>query len=238
MFGIFQIFAFISTSILMAKSDITLSCDDSIDISSGSFNFNRSISFDGKLYEYGLYSMVDYVIENDQKKNVTPYARACIYKDRLPCKFSESINITKGTIDQNGLIKFNYMDFPNGTYAKISYNYQIISKEEQNDKNETIYRNYFERGDTAEYLRGCVCNRMPCIRFCCSKPNQIYVKGRCLDGSQTNLDLPIKIKDGNVSSSNFKDHFYYVTGQYCGKMNSTRSNFYIQDVRFISIIFN
>lgn len=70
----------------------------------------------------------------------------------LPCDFQDSINITGGTNETNGSIKFNNIIFSKDEYAKIDY--FLIS--------ESV------RVLTPSYLRGCPCKVRSCIRLCCS----------------------------------------------------------------------
>lgn len=229
-----NIFAFI-IFILYNYLDITsadeLPCDysKSKDISSGVLNFNRSITFEGKIYEYGLYSMIDYKNDTGIVEKIEPYARACIYEDHLPCKYSDSININSGVVKENGLVEFDHMEFPNGTYATVAYDYQISAKEHKNKRNETIYLNYFKRIPKPNYLRGCACNRKSCVRFCCKTPYLTFVNGKCV-GENKNVNLPIRNKDNEFSMTDFKEHFYYVTKRVCGNITAPNDDFEIHHV--------
>lgn len=70
----------------------------------------------------------------------------------LPCDFQDSINITDGTRELDGSIKFNNISFARDQYAEINY-FQI---------SETV------RIFSPSYYRGCPCNVKTCIRLCCS----------------------------------------------------------------------
>lgn len=206
----FSLFIFIAINVFSISIANELPCDfsQSDDISQGILNSNRSITFNGQLYEYGLYSMINYTIINDEKIYVEPYARACIYDDRLPCKFSESINITDSVSDENGLIVFDHMEFPKGTYATVAYTLQITNKDDFDE---------FTRKPTSKYVRGCVCNRKSCIRFCCSTPYHLYIDGKCIANDEDkNVNVPIRDSNNVMKHVNFKDHFYYVTKKACG----------------------
>lgn len=135
-----------------------------INITSGILNENYSITYNGKLYEYGLYQI------NTIKDNVEHYY-AC-ESDSLPCKFSDSLNITNGKTLKNGTILFGYMQFPIETYANVSYKYNVTLKTVKID-NENINVDYFTRVETAIYQRGCVNKSKPIIRFCCLSPYDI-----------------------------------------------------------------
>lgn len=207
--------------------------DSSLDISSGILNKNGSITHNGILYRYGLYSMVNYIMENRKEKPVKPYARACIYKDSLPCKFSESIRIAveNSKPDINGTITFNHMKFPKGTYANVFYDYKLSTRNITNEANENITVSYVMRVKVPIYLRGCVCNRKPCIRFCCPDPYQ-KMKGHFC-GAHMNVDLPILKEDDQESTSNYKNNFYYVTKRLCGHVTIAEDEFEIDDVGLI-----
>lgn len=220
------LFEWMFLNILFTHGANQLECnyDSSENISSGILNDNRSITYNGKLFWFGLYSMVNYTIENEVKKEVEPYPRACIYEDRLPCKFSESINITGGLIDENGLIRFDHMEFPIGTYANISFKYKIKTFENTFD--------HFTRVETPEYVRGCVCNRKSCVRFCCPSPYHIFVHGNCKLKQQHDVNLPIRNNNNDFSMENFKDHFYYVTSKFCGTLTQPEDDFEVHHVSF------
>lgn len=70
----------------------------------------------------------------------------------LPCHFLDSINITNGIFHPNKSIIFGGNVFPEGQYAEIDY----------------ILNEGSERETVKQHLRGCLCNRKPCVRFCCS----------------------------------------------------------------------
>lgn len=191
------------------------------DISPGILNANGSIEFEGELFEYGLYSMVNYTMENGKRAEVAPYARACIYDNPLKCRFYESINITGSTPDENGLIVFDHMEFPLGTYAKVAYALKVTTKNE---------KEFFTRVPTPEHVRGCVCNRRSCVRFCCPSPYQLFVNGKCAHRDDSHIDLPIRIKDSAVKIVDFKKHFYYVTKKACRLLVQAEDEFHINQV--------
>lgn len=233
---VFFVFEFMAIAIIQGENILKCDYTSSIDISSGVLNANRSISYNGKLYKYGLYSMVNFKYENGQRKKVKAYARACVYEDHLPCKFSESIKITEAIHDQKNVVRFDYMEFPEGTYAYVSYDYRITSKEILNYKNESIQVDYFERINTSAYLRGCVCNRKPCIRFCCTSPYQLVENGRCGNLIHKNIELPIRNSNNMLSISNFEYYFYYVTKRQCSRVTFSAEIFEINFVRLFNTI--
>lgn len=81
------------------------------------------------------------------------YRSDALYANKvLPCDFQDSINITGGTNETNGSIKFNNIIFSKDEYAKIDY--FLVS--------ETV------RILTPSHLRGCPCKVRTCISLCCS----------------------------------------------------------------------
>lgn len=68
----------------------------------------------------------------------------------LPCDFSDSINITDGILYSNNSIIFDDLEFPLGQYVKLDH---------------TLV-NGIAPVTVTPYTRGCICNRMPCIRLC------------------------------------------------------------------------
>lgn len=210
---VFLFFSSIFSYALTLSNEVELDCehDESIDISGGKLNYNYSITHNGKLYRFGLYSM-NYTIDENGKKKIVE-ARACA--DALPCDYFESIDITGGTLDQNGTMIFEHMEFPQGTYAKVTYTLKKFHKIVLDAKNETIGVAYYTRAPKPEYTRGCVCNRKSCVRFCCRKPTQILEHGVCIDSDETDVHLPIKNRENEVSTLNFKDHLYYVNFLTC-----------------------
>ncbi|XP_031622142.1 G-protein coupled receptor Mth2-like [Contarinia nasturtii] len=69
----------------------------------------------------------------------------------LPCKYLDSINITDGIRQHDDSILYNGITFPKDQYTKVNYK---LEKGE-------------ERVFVEPYIRGCVCNKKPCIRLCC-----------------------------------------------------------------------
>lgn len=162
--------------VLGVQCDDDLPCEyeNSIDISSGTKNLNESITYKGKVYKFGLYSMIDWKIENGKNITVNPYARACVYNDALPCDYYESTNISGGKKQLNGSVIFGHMEFPKEWYANVSYKY--ATKTANVTKNgRTIEVTRLIRNKVDQYLRGCVCNRFPCIRFCSNPKNSMEI---------------------------------------------------------------
>lgn len=71
--------------------------------------------------------------------------------NRLPCKYIDSIDISDGELQPNQSIVYDGVEFTPADYAKEDYDGdagdQIIPQQ--------------------SHIRGCLCNRKPCIRFCC-----------------------------------------------------------------------
>lgn len=69
----------------------------------------------------------------------------------LPCKYLDSINITDGVRQHDDSIVYDNIIFPKDQYTKVNYK---LEKGE-------------ERVTVDPYIRGCLCNKKPCIRLCC-----------------------------------------------------------------------
>lgn len=69
----------------------------------------------------------------------------------LPCDFFDSLNITDGARQTNESILFNGLEFPAGQYVNLNYTLKYD----------------IEHVTVTPYIRGCICNRMSCIRLCC-----------------------------------------------------------------------
>lgn len=69
----------------------------------------------------------------------------------FPCDFFDSVNITDGINLNNQSIIFDGIEYPKGQYAVFDY----------------IITNGIDRSSVDPHIRGCLCNRMPCLRFCC-----------------------------------------------------------------------
>lgn len=136
--------------------------------------------------------------------------------NNLPCKFMQSIDITGEIVHPNGSIFFDYMEFPIGTYANVSYKIQSELIRPFPGCNYEEY--HYKRIPTKAHLRGCVCNRKSCIRFCCKKSYQIFKNGKCIDDHYKNVQLPMLDKNGHFFSGNLKDHFYYVNRKPCSNL--------------------
>lgn len=79
------------------------------------------------------------------------WSNGFILSRELPCHYLDSINITDGIKQKDGSILYNKNRFTKDQYTKVNY----------------ILENGVERIIVPPYLRGCLCNNKPCIRFCC-----------------------------------------------------------------------
>lgn len=77
--------------------------------------------------------------------------RVSALSTELPCQFLDSINITDGSLQQNKSMIYDGVEFTAADYAQVDY---------------TLNRGV-ERIPAESHIRGCLCNRKPCIRFCC-----------------------------------------------------------------------
>lgn len=79
--------------------------------------------------------------------------RNCVFcrSVELPCKFLDTVNITEGHKVNNESILFEGIEYPNGQYAEFDY----------------IENNETDHTSVEPHIRGCLCNRKPCMRICC-----------------------------------------------------------------------
>lgn len=207
------------------ENDLPCDYENSINISSGILNSNQSITHEYKLYEFGLYTLINYKIENGKNISVEPYFRACIYNDSLPCKFSDSINITDGQLLNDSLFQFDYMLFPKDTYANVTFKYIIKSKDVLGKTFD-----FFTRISVPTYRRGCVCNRKSCIRICCPSPYHELNGKQCIKTSNKDISLTSIDENYNKINVHLRDKFYYVTSKFCGKITEPDNSFFINEV--------
>lgn len=69
----------------------------------------------------------------------------------FPCNFFDSVNITDGRKLKNQSIIFDGIEYPKWQYAEFDY----------------IINNGIDRSSVHPHIRGCLCNRKPCLRLCC-----------------------------------------------------------------------
>lgn len=148
-------------------------------------------------------------------------SKSILSANYLPCHYFDSTNITDGIIYSNGSVIFDFMEFPIGTYANVTY--KIENKLIKPFPGCNYKENYYKYNLVSSYRRGCVCNRKPCIRFCCKKPYQIFANGKCVNGNDKNVQLPILNKMGKQFSGYLKEHFYYVNRKTCSEPTMTNN---------------
>lgn len=134
-------------------------------------------------------------------------AQSNAYLDNInvPCKSLDSLNITDG--DQNindGSITFNGIVYPKTLYG--TYDYEFV--------NETY------RQPVAPHVRGCGCDRNPCIRMCCPRGQFLTKKDRHCVASDRVYNLSVSVFDGrNFFERNVFEFFNYVVGIPCQSAN-------------------
>lgn len=129
----------------------------------------------------------------------------------LPCKYSDSINITGGDHHDNGSIVFESTEFRQEHYATINY---IM----ENGENKTV----------ETYDRGCICNLKKCIRLCCAIVSSVDDdEGFC------NRDKPKTIDEINqeVQSHEINSRDEFVFGYVVDAFNESMQKglFYAED---------
>lgn len=116
----------------------------------------------------------------------------------LPCHFHDSINITDGTLQSNNSLTFNGIDFPENQYAEVNY----------------ILENEDDYVEVQPHIRGCLCNRKPCIRLCCPFGSITQNKnehGNCYPHEAAkNLEAQILDENNELKNVRFDQHFSFV----------------------------
>lgn len=179
---------------------------DSINIENGSTNADRSITFEHITFNSGRFATFDYVLTKNEggfleRRAAKPHIRGCL-DNKLPCEYFESVDISAGSLSDDGSVKLGHMTFPPEQYGLISY--QI--------KNGHITES------VAPHRRGCVCNRQTCVRLCC-KAGSLYVTGMgCVEhdaAAAANISMIIRTRDGELKRTRLADRFGYVSGKSC-----------------------
>lgn len=131
------------------------------------------------------------------------WCNASILSDKLPCHYLDSINITDGVRQSDGIILHNGIRFAKDQYAQINYKYKL------NDGDERI--------TVAPYIRGCLCNNdnKPCLRLCC--PNGTFYKPgapeeeRCLNHTEaTQFQTNVINENNKIEKRVLDEYFAYV----------------------------
>lgn len=127
-------------------------------------------------------------------------------RNRLPCKYLDSINITDGIRHiEDDSIEFDGMMFTKSQYAVIDY--------------------VLEHGRTHKlvkpYVRGCGCEIKPCIRLCCPY-DSFYQNRSCHRHNNNNnnkrvqrLEIAVLNEQKQTKSIILDHHFAYVTDRSC-----------------------
>lgn len=134
----------------------------------------------------------------------------------LPCDFLDSVNISGGEFRSNRTIVYQDLKFPLGQYAKINYTVD----------------NRMKRLTVAPYLRGCVCNREPCIRMCCPF-GSIQVKSRQCQTNDVAQSIEVfSDKDHDKKLRNMEPvrKFTFVDGYPCKRMHFIDAEYKILEV--------
>lgn len=119
----------------------------------------------------------------------------------LPCQFLESINITDGALQSNQSIIYAGDEFTPADYAQVDY----------------ILDRGVVRISADTHIRGCLCNRKPCIRFCCPYGSSIPARGihnasrTCVSYDEANrLDAEILHQNNTKESVKLGNRFSIV----------------------------
>lgn len=122
----------------------------------------------------------------------------------LPCDFLDSVNITDGAMQSDRSIIFDNTKFTANQYSLIDY----------------IIANGTHRLPAEPHLRGCLCNRKPCIRLCCPY-GTVHQRVPNVGIICRKLDTPIEFESEiNAENSKVKTllenhHFEYITHRPC-----------------------
>lgn len=188
------------------QNDEELSCpfQNSIDLSTGVLNQNQSITFNGIVFEFGLYSIINYTMKYGKKMYIKPYPRGCIHNDPLQCDYFDSINITNGKFFPNKTAIYDGIEFPDGTYSFVDYFYNVTTQNVRT-QNGYISVKHFKRNQIQHYVRGCLCNRKSCIRHCEHNSNDA-INEKYIINENTNVEM---INENDVLN------IYYIKSKIC-----------------------
>lgn len=136
---------------------------------------------------------------------------------KLPCHFHDSVNITAGEFLSNKSIIFDGVEFGEGQYAELDY---IL------DGNEQV--------PAHSHLRGCLCNRRPCIRLCCPIGSLPQIKNGsqvCSPHEDAKNPEHALLDQNNVSISvKLDQHFSIVDTKPCQKLYIADADYQITHV--------
>lgn len=169
------------------------------------------------------YATFDYALEETvdglMRKAVKRHTRGCL-ANKLPCEYFESVDISDGTLADDGSVTLEHMTFSPEQYNIISYEI----------KNGNI------RKSVSPHRRGCVCNRQACVRLCC-KIGQLFVAGMgCVehkDAAAANISMNVRTKGDQLRHAHLSDHFAYVSGKSCPEYYALTQPYELNHVREI-----
>lgn len=135
---------------------------------------------------------------------------------KLPCSFVDSINITDGALQPNKSIIYDGVEFTTDDYAQVDY----------------VLNNGVERASAKSHIRGCLCNRKPCIRFCCPYGSgSVARNGTKLCVVRDGFDAEIHRQNITKEPVKLGDHFSFVNNKQCEHMYKADDAIQITDVR-------
>lgn len=138
--------------------------------------------------------------------------------NELPCDFLDSVNITGGIYQSDNSILFDGIEFSVEQYAELNYTLDRGTK--------TI--------PVESYIRGCLCDRVLCVRLCCplGTANRRTKGGlNCVPHDDANdLDHDI-IDENNATIPTQIDQFFSITHSLpCKMMYISDNDFQITHV--------
>lgn len=134
----------------------------------------------------------------------------------LPCDFLNSMNISGGVTLTNGTVVYNDLEFPVGQYVRINYTFDSV----------------MERVTVAPYMRGCICNREPCIRLCCPF-GSVQVKSRQCEENDAAKSIEVFAeKFHNKSTTNIEPirNFTFIQDYPCKRLHLINAEYIIMPV--------
>lgn len=141
--------------------------------------------------------------------------------NELPCQFFDSINITDGAFQQqNQSIIYDGVEFIPADYAQIDY----------------VLDRGVEFVPAEPHIRGCLCNRKPCIRFCCPFGSVLGIRNvskTCVSQEQAanHINHRIAHQNNTMQSAELDDQVSIVNNNYpCQKMYVGDRDFHITHV--------
>lgn len=142
--------------------------------------------------------------------------------NELPCPFSDSVNITEGALQPNQSIIYDGVEFTTADYARVDYILDIG----------------VERISAESHIRGCLCNRKPCIRLCCPYGQVLSVRNATrLCVAHDGFEAELLHQNFTNEPTKLGEQFSFVAGRQCEHMYMADDDIQITHVPYIDLLY-